>query len=69
MEKNRALYGKDGKKRIADNALVAITLMIAESNPAEKETMVKIGTRGKGTFYEVRRNRTTNGPNGPSNPT
>lgn len=42
MEKNRALYGKDGKKRIADNALVAITLMIAGSNPVEKETMVKL---------------------------
>lgn len=42
MEKNRALYGKDGKKRIADNALVAITLMIAESNPTEKETMVRL---------------------------
>ncbi len=42
MGKNRALYGKDGKKRIADNALVAITLMIAESDPAEKETMVKL---------------------------
>jgi prophage maintenance system killer protein len=42
MEKNRALYGKDGEKRIADNALVAITLMIAESSPAEKETMVKL---------------------------
>ncbi len=26
----------------AVNALVAITLMIAESNPAEKETMVKL---------------------------
>lgn len=42
MEKNRALYDKDGKNRIADNALVAITLMIAESNPAEKETMVRL---------------------------
>jgi len=42
MEKNRALYGKDGKKRIADNALVAITLMIAVSDPAENETMVKL---------------------------
>jgi hypothetical protein len=42
MEKNRALYGKDGKKRIADNALVAITLMIAASDPVEKETMVKL---------------------------
>jgi hypothetical protein len=33
---------KDGTKRIADNALVAITLMIAESDPAGKETMVKL---------------------------
>jgi prophage maintenance system killer protein len=39
---NKALYHKDGTKRIADNALVAITLMIAESKPADKETMVKL---------------------------
>lgn len=39
---NKALYRKDGSKRIAGNALVAITLMIAESNPADKETMVKL---------------------------
>lgn len=39
---NKSLYSKDGSKRIADNALVAITLMIAESNPADKETMVKL---------------------------
>ncbi|MFH1507030.1 MAG: virulence protein RhuM/Fic/DOC family protein, partial [Candidatus Omnitrophota bacterium] len=31
LEKNGALYKKDGSKRIADNALVALTLMIAES--------------------------------------
>jgi hypothetical protein len=42
MGKNRALEGKDGGKRIADNALVAITLMIAESNPADQETMFKL---------------------------
>lgn len=39
---NHALYRGDGSKRIADNALVAITLMIAESNPVDKETMVKL---------------------------
>ncbi len=39
---NESLYSKTGSKRIADNALVAITLMIAESNPADKETMVKL---------------------------
>ena len=32
----------DGNKRIADNTLVAITLMIAESRPEEKDMMVKV---------------------------
>jgi len=32
MEKNRILYRKDGSKRIADKALVALTPMIAEVN-------------------------------------
>jgi prophage maintenance system killer protein len=42
LEKNRILYREDGSKRIADNALVALTLMIAESKPEEKEMMVKV---------------------------
>lgn len=42
MEANRILYREDGSKRIADNTLVAITLMIAESKPTEKETIVKV---------------------------
>jgi prophage maintenance system killer protein len=42
MEKNRILYRTDGSKRISDNALVAITLMIAESKPVEKEMMIKV---------------------------
>ena len=42
MEKNGLLYRKDGSKRVADNALVAITLMIAESDPAEKDAVVNI---------------------------
>ena len=36
------LYRHDGSKRIADNALVALTLLIAESNPLEKDTIVKV---------------------------
>jgi hypothetical protein len=36
------LYKPDGSKKIADNALVALTLMIAESKPEEKEVMVKV---------------------------
>ncbi len=39
---NRCLYRTDGSKRLADNALVALTLLIAESKPEEKETIVKV---------------------------
>lgn len=42
LHKNSILYDSEGNKRIADNTLVAITLMIAVSNPDEKETMVKV---------------------------
>ena len=42
MNKNRILYREDGSKRMADNTLVAITLMIAESRPQEKEIIVKV---------------------------
>ena len=42
MEKNGILYAEDGGKRIADNTLVALTLMIAESRVEEKDTMVKL---------------------------
>lgn len=42
LDKNGILYRKDGFKRIANNALVAITLMIAESKPDEKDIMVKV---------------------------
>ena len=42
MENNGILYGKDGHKRIADNTLVALTLMIAESRTEEKDVMVKV---------------------------
>lgn len=36
LEKNGLLHHKDGTQRVANNALVAITLMIAESKPVEK---------------------------------
>ncbi len=42
MEKNGILYGEDGHKRIADNTLVALTLMIAESRTEEKNVMVGV---------------------------
>ena len=42
LERNKILYRKDGTRIIDDNALVALTLMIASSNPKEKNMMVKV---------------------------
>lgn len=42
LGRNALLYRDDGSKRLADNALVALTLLIAESRPEEKETIVKV---------------------------
>lgn len=42
LEKNNILYRYDGSKRIADNALVALTLMIAESKPVDKDIMTQV---------------------------
>jgi prophage maintenance system killer protein len=42
MEKNGMLYRADGSRHIADNALVAITLMIAESDPNQKDILTKV---------------------------
>ncbi len=42
LNNNHVLYAEDGHKRIADNTLVALTLMIAESRIEEKDVMVKV---------------------------
>ena len=42
LDKNGILYNENGNKRIADNALVAITLMIAISKPEDKDIIVRI---------------------------
>ncbi|MDP8230025.1 MAG: virulence protein RhuM/Fic/DOC family protein [Candidatus Gorgyraea atricola] len=42
LEKNKILYRGDGSKRLADNALVALTLMMAESNPSERDIILKL---------------------------
>ena len=42
MDRNGILYTPEGHKRIADNTLVALTLMIAESRTEEKDVMVKV---------------------------
>lgn len=42
LQNNKILFDKSGMRRIDDNALVALTLMIATSKPQEKDTIVKI---------------------------
>ena len=42
LNNNGILYRPDGSKRLADNTLVALTLMIAESRTEEKDVMVKV---------------------------
>jgi len=42
LNENDILYKEDGSKRLADNALVALTLLIAESRAEEKDTIVKV---------------------------
>ncbi len=42
LNENGVLYKEDGSKRIADNALVALTLLIAESMSEEKDIMIKV---------------------------
>jgi len=42
LDANGLLYRKDGSKRLADNALVALTLLIAASKAPEKDTLCKV---------------------------
>ena len=42
LANNGILYNPDGSKRIGDNTLVALTLMIAESRTEEKDMMIKV---------------------------
>lgn len=41
LDRNEALF-KDGEKLIDDHTLVALTIMVAESNPEEKEMMISV---------------------------
>ena len=42
LDKTNFLFKKSGERKINDNALVALALLVAESEPKEKETMIKI---------------------------
>ncbi|HDS05505.1 MAG TPA: cytochrome C biogenesis protein CycH [Deltaproteobacteria bacterium] len=42
LHKNKILFRKDGRKRIDDNALAALTLMVAVSKPSDKDKLIKV---------------------------
>jgi len=42
LERNGLLYTKEGFKKLEDNTLVALTLMIAESKSGDKEMMINV---------------------------
>jgi len=44
LESNDALISPDGRSLISNETLVAVTLLIAESRPAEKDVLVRIVT-------------------------
>ena len=59
LDKNNALF-QDGTKRLSEGTLVAITLMIAESKPDEKDVMVKLVMN----LFDLQENFTTSLHNG-----
>ena len=42
LDRNRILYDDEGNKLLDDHTLVALTIMIAESKPEEKEMMISV---------------------------
>ena len=42
LDRNGMLYKDDGEKLLDDHTLVALTIMIAESRPEEKEMMINV---------------------------
>lgn len=45
LDKNKHRFKLDGEIKINDNALVALALLVAQSDPAEKELMVQLITQ------------------------
>lgn len=42
LEKNSFLLDSSGERKLNDNALVALALLVAESNPRQKDVMTKL---------------------------
>ncbi len=45
LQKNNYLYANNGERKINDNALVALALLVAESNPKEKDQLIALITQ------------------------
>jgi prophage maintenance system killer protein len=45
LDKNNYLYRNSGERKINDNTLAALALLVAESNPKEKKQMVALITQ------------------------
>ena len=45
LDRNNALYRESGEKKINDNALAALALLVAESDPKEKDQMIALITQ------------------------
>jgi prophage maintenance system killer protein len=44
LAQNKYLFNKNGEKKINDNALVALALLVAQSNPKDKDIMIALVT-------------------------
>ncbi len=42
LDKNRLLYAADGMRRISDETLVALTLLLAQSHTKDKEALTRL---------------------------
>ena len=42
LEKNSHLLKHNGERKINDNALTALALLVAQSNPEDKELMIRL---------------------------
>lgn len=45
LARNTLLYNADGQPKFTNNALAALTLLVAMSDPAEKDVMVALITK------------------------
>jgi len=42
LEKNKHRFNRKGELKVSENALTALALLVAQSNPNDKELMIKL---------------------------